>query len=185
MATAMLSTSPVAMEGNAVSIPRISGLISETRVSLDRKNSMSRKIVELKFSGTSESRLVSWARRSGLAGGTIAPAKSSYGMGVGVGTAVGSAVVCGADVSSTVSEAHAARMKTATTVAKTPAARFLFKSLNLSNGGALFFVVGQVLPHVQHLHGVGGARYPRREAVDNRYHVGLLDGAAVQTSLND
>ena len=41
-ATAMLLTSPVAMEGNATSIPKTSGLIKAARLSLDRRNSRSR-----------------------------------------------------------------------------------------------------------------------------------------------
>jgi len=149
------------MEDNATSIPRTSGLTSDARVSLDRRNSKSKKIVELKLSGTNDSSLVSWASRSGSTGGTTALAKSSYGMGVAVGTVVGSAVAPRAVVAGAVSEAQAARKKTATTVAKTPAAyfgfRFVFKRLSFGSGGAFLFDVGQVFPHVQHLHGVGGA----------------------------
>ena len=69
-------------------------------------------------------------------------------MGVGVGTAVGSAVACGTAVAGTVSEAQEARKKTAATAATTPAARFEFKRLTLRDGGALFFDVGQILTHV-------------------------------------
>ena len=75
-ATAIRLTSPEAIEGKATSIPSISGLIRSARLSLDFRDSRSRKTAELKLSGTNESNLVNWASRSGSAGEIFASAKS-------------------------------------------------------------------------------------------------------------
>ena len=86
------------------------------------------------------------------------------GDGVGVGAAVGSAVGCGTSVAGAVSVEQAAKIKTANPIANSAAVvRFPLRKDNvlaLCSGSVVLFDMGQVFPHVQHLHCIGRARNP-------------------------